>query len=218
MNKVEAIFFDLDGTLTDPKPGITKSIQHALTELGHQPPPADDLTWCIGPPLLASFERILGDEAMANSALTLYRERFADVGLFENAVYPGIADGLRKLGESGRPLYVATSKPAVYAERIIRHFELDDHFHRVFGAELDGTRADKTDLLRFALAETGIEAAGAVMVGDRSHDIVGAHNNGMTSVGVLYGYGDRAELEEAGADDVVETVEDLFESLLVSKR
>jgi len=209
MTGTGAIFFDLDGTLTDPKPGITKSIQFALKEIGHEPPPADDLTWCIGPPLLASFEKLLVDETLADAALTLYRERFAETGLFENGVYPGINAGLRDLKAADYRLYVATSKPAVYAERIIRHFELDGYFETVFGSELDGTRTDKSDLLEFALSESGADPRRSLMIGDRSHDVIGARNNGLKAVGVLYGYGSREELEAAGADVVVETVEAL---------
>ncbi len=209
MTGAGTIFFDLDGTLTDPKPGITKSIRFALKEMGHEPPPADELTWCIGPPLQASFEQILGDEKLAVAALTLYRERFAETGLFENRVYLGIEACLRDLKASDCRLHVATSKPAVYAERIIRHFDLDGYFETVFGSELDGTRSDKSDLLEFALSESGADPRHSIMIGDRSHDVIGARNNGLKAVGVLYGYGSREELETAGADVIVETVEAL---------
>ena len=140
---MDAIFFDLDGTLTDPKPGITRSIQYALDRLG-QPtiPTEDELTWCIGPPLRASFVKLLGGETSADLAVALYRERFSDVGLYENSLYAGIRDVLSALRASGRRLFVATSKPHVYATRIIEHFDLRRHFERVFGSELDGTRAE----------------------------------------------------------------------------
>src|ERR1700761_1047847 len=126
------IFFDLDGTLTDPKPGITRSIQYALRQLDHTAPPEDELTWCIGPPLHASLKKLLGTDDLADRALVLYRERFGDVGLFENEVYPGIPDVLSALAKSGRRMFVATSKPVVYAERIIDHFNLGGYFERVF--------------------------------------------------------------------------------------
>jgi phosphoglycolate phosphatase len=194
-----ATFFDLDGTLTDPKPGITRSIQYALGRLDLPVPSEDELTWCIGPPLHASLSTLTGRDDLATAALAHYRERFSDVGLFENDVYPGIAALLATLSATGRRMFVATSKPAIYAERIVAHFELARHFERVFGSELDGTRVDKTDLLRHALDETGVAAGRCIMIGDRSHDIVGARNNAMTAIGVLYGYGSEDELRGAGA-------------------
>lgn len=197
---MDAIYFDLDGTLTDPKIGITRSIQYALDKLGHPKiPTEDELTWCIGPPLRASFTQLLGNEDSSDLAVSLYRERFADIGIYENSIYGDIADILTALARPGRRLFVATSKPGVFAERIIDHFGLRHHFERVFGSELDGTRSDKTRLLEYALKETSVDPSRAVMIGDRSHDIVGARNNGMSAIGVLYGYGSREELTEAGA-------------------
>jgi phosphoglycolate phosphatase len=203
---MDAIYFDLDGTLTDPKPGITRSIQYALQKLDHPTiPTEDELTWCIGPPLRASFVRLLGGDHSADRAVSLYRERFADVGLYENGVYDGIGDVLTALGRSGHRLFVATSKPHVFAERIIDHFGLRDHFERVFGSELDGTRVDKSHLLEYALKQASVDPSKTLMIGDRSHDMVGAVNNGMKGIGVLYGYGSRAELLEAGAHQVCAT-------------
>jgi phosphoglycolate phosphatase len=203
---MDAIFFDLDGTLTDPKPGITRSIQYALQRLDHPTiPTEDELTWCIGPPLRASFIRLLGGDHSADRAVSLYRERFSDVGLYENGVYDGIGDVLTKLCTSGHRLFVATSKPHVFAERIIDHFSLRNHFERVFGSELDGTRVDKSHLLEYALKQAGVDPAKTLMIGDRSHDMVGAKNNGMKGIGVLYGYGSRDELLEAGAQHVCAT-------------
>ena len=202
---MDAIFFDLDGTLTDPKPGITRSIQYALQKLDHPAiPTEDELTWCIGPPLRASFVTMLGDHA-ADRALALYRERFSDVGLYENGVYDGIGDVLTTLCTAGHRLFVATSKPHVFAERIIDHFGLRHHFERVFGSELDGTRVDKSHLLEYALREVSVDPAKTLMIGDRSHDMVGAKNNGMKGIGVLYGYGSRNELLDAGAQHVCST-------------
>jgi phosphoglycolate phosphatase len=193
------IYFDLDGTLTNPKPGITRSIQYALRKLDREASSEDDLTWCIGPPLHASFKKMLGSDTLADAAILLYRERFSDIGLFENEIYPGIEDTLSVLAKSGRRLFVATSKPVIYADRIIDHFRLRGYFERVFGSELDGTRADKTELLGYALEAMQVDPAQAIMIGDRSHDMIGARNNGMTAVGVLYGYGSRQELLAAGA-------------------
>ncbi|HET7884732.1 MAG TPA: HAD family hydrolase [Bradyrhizobium sp.] len=192
-------FFDLDGTLTDPKPGITGCIQYALDRLGFVAPPADDLIWCIGPPLHASMKKFVGTDELATRAVELYRERFGDVGLFENEVYDGIEQTLSDVAATGRRLFVATSKPKVYADRIIAHFGLSRHFERVFGSELDGTRTDKAELLAYALAETHTDPRRAIMIGDRSHDMIGARKNGMKAIGVLYGYGSLTELTDAGA-------------------
>ncbi|WP_426534356.1 HAD family hydrolase [Bradyrhizobium sp. McL0615] len=202
---MDTIYFDLDGTLTDPKPGITRSIQYALQKLDHPTiPTEDELTWCIGPPLRSSFVKMLGDRD-ADRAVALYRERFSDIGLYENRVYDGIGDVLTTLRASGHRLFVATSKAHVFADRIIDHFGLRQHFERVFGAELDGTRADKSHLLEHALKEVSVDPAKTLMIGDRSHDMVGAKNNGMKGIGVLYGYGSRNELIEAGAQHVCAT-------------
>ena len=202
MSQIDTIFFDLDGTLTDPKVGITRCIQHALAALGVTPPDADELTWCIGPPLLESFKSMLGDDASAAVALQHYRERFSDVGMYENRLY-GIPEALRLLSGRGVSLFVATSKPQVYAERIVEHFGLDTWFEAVFGPTLRGDHARKTDLLRWALRQTACKAGTAVMVGDRGHDMVGARDNGMRAAGVLYGYGSREELLAAGAQVLV---------------
>ncbi len=199
---MQTIYFDLDGTLTDPKPGITGSIQYALKNLGQPVPSQDELTWCIGPPLHASLKRLVGTDELADQALLLYRERFSEVGLFENAPYQGIHDTLAAVAATGARMFVATSKPAVYARRIVDHFGLKPYFERVFGSELDGTRVDKRDLLRFALDEAKVDANTAIMIGDRSHDVIGARSNGMTAIGVLYGYGSEAELKDAGAHHI----------------
>jgi phosphoglycolate phosphatase len=203
---MDAIYFDLDGTLTDPKPGITRSIQYALQRLDHPTMPTEDeLTWCIGPPLRASFVRLLGAETSADLAVSYYRERFSDIGLYENGVYDGVGEVLTSLCTSGHRLFVATSKPHVFAERIIDHFGLRDHFERVFGSELDGTRVDKSHLLEYALKQASVDPSKTLMIGDRSHDMVGAVNNGMKGIGVLYGYGSQDELLAAGAHHVCAT-------------
>jgi phosphoglycolate phosphatase len=206
-----AIYFDLDGTLTDPKPGITRSIQYALGKLDWPVPPEDELTWCIGPPLRGTMKKLLGSDELADRGVALYRERFSDVGLFENEVYPGIEDTLSALARSGRRMFVATSKAHVFADRIIDHFKLRIYFERVFGAELDGRHSDKTDLLRHALQSGDVDPSQAIMIGDRSFDMVGARNNGMTAVGVLYGYGSEAELRDAGAQHICATPQGVLE-------
>ena len=202
---MDTIFLDLDGTLTDPKPGITRSIQYALQKMDQADIPAEDeLTWCIGPPLRASFVKMLGEDS-ADRAVALYRERFSEIGLYENRVYDSVAEVLTTLKASGHRLFVATSKAHVYADRIIDHFGLRPHFERVFGAELDGTRSDKSHLLAYALTETATDPANSLMIGDRSHDMLGAGKNGIRGIGVLYGYGSRDELIGAGARHVCAT-------------
>ena len=198
---MKAILFDLDGTLTDPREGITRCLAYALERMGLEPPPLDALTFAIGPPLRRSLATLLGDESPAavERAIALYRERFADVGLFENAPYDGIAETLGRLAASGSVLLVATSKPQVYAERIVKRFGLDGHFAAVHGCELDGTREDKRDLLAHLLPHHGIAPADAAMIGDRGADMAAARHHGLHAVGALWGYGTREELLEAGA-------------------
>ena len=214
---MDTIFFDLDGTLTDPKPGITRSLQYALEKLGRPVPPQDELTWCIGPPLRTSLVKLLGGDEDADRGVALYRERFGDVGLYENAVYPGIEATLAALKSRSR-LFVATSKAHVYADRIIDHFGLRPYFGHVFGAELDGTRAHKGDLLAFAIERTAADPSRSFMIGDRSHDIVGAKTNGIDGIGVLYGYGSREELLEAGAVQLCATPGAILDHLTAAPR
>jgi len=165
----------------------------------------------IGPPLRASFREILGtdDIGVIEEAMRLYRERFAHVGLFENSVYPGMPKALSEIRGEGHVMCVATSKPKIYADRIIDHFGLREFFDGVYGSELSGERTDKGDLLEYVLSREVADPATTWMIGDRTHDIVGARTNRIAAVGVLWGYGDRAELEEAGADFLIQTVEDL---------
>jgi phosphoglycolate phosphatase len=200
-----ALLFDLDGTLTDPREGIVGCIRHALERLGCGAPPDPELDICIGPPLRESFCRLAG-EALADAAVEPYRERFRVTGMFENRVYPGIPEALAALGAAGWRLLVVTSKPAVFAERIVRHFELSPHFAAVYGSELSGLRADKGELIAHVLASESIAPERALMIGDRSHDVVGARKNGVRSAGVLWGYGTREELQAAGAGRLYESV------------
>lgn len=199
------LLFDLDGTLTDPFVGITKCIQHALTELDQIVPPADDLGWCIGPPLQESFFKLLNTEnvQLATQAVELYRERFSRVGLFENEIYPGIADCLQTLSRQGHTFSVATSKPTVFARKIIDHFELSDFFREVDGSELDGTHGDKTSLIAHILKREQLDSREVIMIGDRKHDMIGALNNRLRGIGVLWGYGSREELENSGASQTI---------------
>jgi phosphoglycolate phosphatase len=206
--------FDLDGTLTDPKIGITRSIQFALERLGRPVPETDALTWMIGPPLLASFATLLGSDAQAVEALRLYRVRFSDVGLFENEVYPGIPDLLARLRGRDMRLFVATSKPHVFARRIVEHFGLSRFFERVYGSELDNRNADKRDLLRHLVATEGFDPAEAVMIGDREHDAIGARAVGMPAIGVTWGYGSREELLAAGVIRLVDRPDEFDEAVL----
>ena len=210
---MKALLFDLDGTLTDPREGITRCIAHALQRMGLEPPPLEDLTFAIGPPLRGSFARLLAceDRERIEQAVRHYRERFADVGLFENAPYEGIAEALQGLAH--RPLFVATSKPQVYAERIVRHFGLDVHFIAIHGCELDGTREDKRDLLAHLMEVRGVRPEGAVMIGDRGADMRAGRHHGMRTLGVRWGYGSDEELTEAGAHALCDSPSQLREAL-----
>ena len=197
------IYFDLDGTLTDPYEGITKCILYALDELGFPHPDDDYLYSCIGPPLWDTFPELVGNE-LTRKAVDLYRERFTDVGWKENVPYDGILDALESIASAGHTLFVATAKPHMHAARIINHFGMGDFFHNVYGSELDGTRATKTELLGFAIERNPGDVE-RVMIGDRRHDLLGAINNNMTPVGVAWGYGSVDELERAGASVIAES-------------
>lgn len=203
------ILFDLDGTLTDPKPGICACIRFALERLGKPCPPDQELETCIGPPLQESFARLLGDPALVPSAVAAYRERFKESGMYENTVYPGIEDLLVSLAPRAR-LWVATSKPQVFAEAILSHFRLDTYFTGVYGSALDGTRSDKGELLEYGRAREGWMPQSTVMVGDRRQDMDAAIRHAFAALGVLWGYGSRSELLEAGAGAVAETPLEAF--------
>lgn len=203
------IYFDLDGTLTDPYEGITKCILYALDELGFPHPDDDYLYSCIGPPLWDTFPEMVGEE-LTRRAVDLYRERFVDVGWKENKPYEGIHDALEKVAAAGHTLFVATAKPHMHAARIIEHFGMGDFIHNVYGSELDGTRATKTDLLRFAV-EKNPGADARIMIGDRRHDLAGAIANDLTPVGVAWGYGSLEELEAAGAAAIAHSPAELVD-------
>ena len=191
------IFFDLDGTLTDPQQGITRCIQFALEQLQQPVPDAQALTWCIGPPLHQSFVELAGPE-LADQCVALYRQRFARIGLYENQLYEGVPELLSQLSNRGNDLFVASSKPRVFVERILEHFELIQYFSGVYGSELDGRLQDKGELPGHALAREGIVGSDSVMVGDRHHDALGAVENSMDFVGALYGFGSEDEFRGNG--------------------
>jgi len=205
------LFFDLDGTLTDPGVGIVRCIRHALAAFGRDGYDDARLRRCVGPPLADSFHELLGtdDPAPVTRAIALYRERFGEVGLFENAVYAGIPELLHGLHARGSELFVVTSKPHVYARRIVRHFGLDGWFRQIYGSELDGTRVHKRELIRWVLEREALAPGEACMIGDREHDVAGARANGVPAIGVLWGYGSREELVAAGPDALVEQVPEL---------
>jgi phosphoglycolate phosphatase len=192
-----SVYIDLDGTLTDPFQGISNCIAYALERLGKERPAASELRRFIGPPLLETFDELLGPE-MALRALVYYRERFSETGWRENAVYPGIHSALGAITGAGHRCFVATAKPRVFANRIVEHFGLSPYLTDVYGSELDGARSDKTELLRFAVRHRS-GGRGSVMVGDRYHDIVAALSNGFRAIGVTWGYGTEDELLDAGA-------------------
>lgn len=215
------ILFDLDGTLTDPKEGITKSVQHALRAYGIEEPDLDKLCPFIGPPLTDSFREFYGfDEDEARAAIPVFHEYFVDRGIFENRVFPGIRTLLSDLKEAGCILAVATSKPELFAGQILAHFKLREFFDLVGGADMEETRVRKGDVILYTLDQLEklmgepICRSRVLMVGDRMHDVIGAKEAGIACVGVLYGYGDREELTKAGADELAESVPDLHRFLL----
>lgn len=216
MARYEFILFDLDGTLTDPKVGITKSVQYALNKMGIKEDDLNKLTKFIGPPLAHSFMEFYNfNEKEAYQAVEFYREYFAAKGIFENKVYEGIPELLQELYDKRLVLAVATSKPTVFARKILEHFNLIHYFADVIGSNLDGSRVDKGEVIKEALRVMDIrDLEKTVMIGDRKHDVIGAHRNNIKAIGVIYGYGGREELEKAGADYVVSTVKEL-ENLLI---
>ena len=212
------ILFDLDGTLTDPKVGITTSVQYALSHFGIHVENPDELCKFIGPPLRQAFKEYYGfDTAGAEEALWKYRERYIDEGIYENIMYPGIDHMLEGLKDLGKTLIVATSKPTILAEKVLKHFSLDKYFSFVSGAELNGERSEKSEIIQYAFEKCNIDnIKNCIMVGDRKHDIVGAKAACISSIGVLYGYGSEEELSEAGADYIVKTVSELSDLLYTS--
>ncbi len=214
----DTLLFDLDGTLTDSEPGIINSVRHALHAFGMD---RDDATLrsFIGPPLYNSFRDVIGlSEEDAHKAIKFYRSYFAEKGIYENALYPGISGMLHNLKRQKKRLVVATSKPEIFARKIIAYFDLDSCFDAVCGADLEGKRSSKSDVIRYALDACGIasETTGTAMIGDRSYDILGARANGLDAIGVLYGYGSEEELRKAGAIRLAASVAELENRLCAS--
>lgn len=206
------VLFDLDGTLTDPELGITNCVMYALEKFGIKVEDRKSLRPFIGPPLTYSFQEFYGlSEEESKQAVVYYRERFPTKGLYENEVYEGVVEMLQALKEQGKKIVLATSKPEIYAIEILKHFKLIEYFDYVAGATLDGSRGEKADVITYALQMSGItDVSKAVMVGDRNYDVLGAKENGLDSIGVLYGFGDYEELTQAGATYIAENVGDIL--------
>ena len=216
MKSYEYLFFDLDGTLTDPAEGITKSVEYALNKFGITVADRSELLCFIGPPLVDSFRDFFGfsDEDAAR-AVGYYREYFPEKGIFDNRVYDGIPELLAKLRAAGRTLVLATSKPEEFARRIMDKFDLARYFEFICGATFDGRISKKSEVIEYAIETAGITDRSAVlMIGDREHDVLGAKAAGVDSLGVLFGYGDRPELEGAGATYIADSVEELGKMLI----
>ncbi len=215
MQKIQNLLFDLDGTLTDPMIGITKSVRYALNHFGIEVKTLEELIPFIGPPLKKSFENFYGfTESDAEKAVEIYREYFSTTGLFENKVYEGIPALLASLKAENKRLFVATSKPTVFAKQILEHFSLSEYFEDICGSFLSGERVEKEDVIRHVLTEYHLEPKDAVMVGDRRFDIDSGKALGLKTVGVLYGYGSEEEIKKAAPDKIANTVCDLSALLL----
>lgn len=212
----QAIFFDLDGTLTDSGPGIMNCAQPALAHFGIDVPDRTALRAFVGPPLRQSFGRFGVPEADVDEAIRIFRQRYHTVGKFENVPYPGIPDLLKQLQEEGYPLFVATSKPEILAKEILAHFELDQYFTLICGASLDSSRETKAEVLSYLLTQT--DPAGAiVMVGDTDYDVLGAAEHHIPAIGVSWGYGDVDSMKKAGAVSMADTPQELY-ALLTEKK
>ncbi|MFJ6207569.1 HAD family hydrolase [Lysinibacillus sp. NPDC092081] len=216
MKKYRVVLFDLDGTLSDPKIGITKSVQYALQKARIEVSNLDELESFIGPPLQVSFREIYRfNDMQIEQAINDYRERFTEKGMFENKLYENIPALLANLKHQGYILAIATSKPTVFAEQILQHFNLEHFFDFVAGSNLDGTRSAKGEVITFAREHfSGVNIDQFIMIGDRKYDIVGAHENQMDSIGVTYGYGSLEELTDAQATYIVNSVNELQELLI----
>jgi len=209
------ILFDLDGTLTDSAEGVTRSVHYALSKFGIQTSP-EKLKLFVGPPLQKSFEEVYGfNEKQSRRAINYYREYYRGKGIYENKLYPNIPEMLQALKDSGKKLYLATSKPTFFATRVLHHFAIDSYFISIAGSNLDGTREEKSAVISYLFVNNGeLEKTNTVMVGDRKHDIVGAKSCGLDSIAVTYGYGSAEELQEAAPDYLVHSVRELKELLL----
>jgi phosphoglycolate phosphatase len=215
MIRARPLLVDLDGTLTDNFIGISRSIRHALTALGAPVPDDASLRTCVGPPLRHTFARLLGpgDPGLVEQAIRHYRERYGDLGWQENEVYAGIATAVAELAAGPCTLFLCTSKPQPYAERIVAHFGFLPHLAGVYGADLAGTLDDKAKLVAHIAEREALDPRACVMIGDREHDVRAARANGARSVGVLWGYGSREELTDAGVDALVALPSELVHAL-----
>ncbi|MDR3543774.1 MAG: HAD hydrolase-like protein [Desulfosporosinus sp.] len=214
--RYDVLLWDLDGTLTDPKEGITRSVQYALNRLDHPFRETDDLGWIIGPPLKESFKILLQtmDETLLDRAIRIYRERYQEIGLYENILYPGILELMAQLKEKGCLHLLATSKPRVFAEKILQHFALDSYFSVIMGSELNGQFVEKDVLIAEVLKKVPVGSRSkTVMIGDRRYDVQGAKANGIDVISVGYGYGTIEELTNAAPNFIVPSVKDLEELL-----
>lgn len=214
--KYTTILFDLDGTITDSGEGIINSVSYALEKMNLPVPDKEQLYSFIGPPLNDSFRKLYQlDGSAIDQAVNYYRENYQNKGMYENHVYEGITALLDDLKTAGCQLYIATSKPEVYAKQILAHFDLDTYFDGIYGASLDGNRSKKGDVIRYALSSAKVTSLEkTLMIGDRSHDIIGAKENQLASVGVLYGFGDQDELTTAGADYLAATPKEIVNIIL----
>lgn len=212
-NSYDSILFDLDGTLIDPKDGIFGGIRFALDKMGCPIPPASEFSSFVGPPLRKIFGKLLKTDnaSRIEQAVQFYREKYSIDGLFENALYPGVAEMLSCIAGSGYTIFLATAKPRVFARQIIEQHALNQYFKGIYGSELDGRFDDKGDLICHLLEQEGVAGKGAVMVGDRSDDVRAALRNGVFCIGVTYGYGSRDELAKAGADLIIDSPEEVSE-------
>lgn len=215
MDKINNILFDLDGTLTDPKEGIVNSILFALEKLGIHENYINELDTFIGPPLRESFlKRYNLTNERADDAMLYYREYFSVKGIYENRIYPGVREMLESLCARNYKLFVATSKPTVFAVEVLRHFKIDGYFDEITGSNMDNSRTDKTEIISFIISTNGLQAGCSVMIGDRKYDIIGAKNNLMKTIGVTYGYGSLDELLTYQPDFIVNSCKEIEELLI----
>lgn len=215
---IQNVLFDLDGTVTDSKPGIIKSIRYALEKMNVETPA--DIDWCLGPPLFDSFKILIpnASEYQVNQAVNLYRERYAVKGMFESELYAGIPELLEDLKAADFNIYLATSKPWKYAEKILTYFEVDKYFIKAFGSEMGGAFSDKKDLLAEVLKQIGSPAENCLMIGDRQHDLIGAAHNHIPAMGVLWGYGSREELSSQPHVGLLKTPSELSKILISEEK
>lgn len=218
MHSISNVLFDLDGTIIEPEEGIVNSVVYALKKLGIEETNRDELKSFIGPPLIDSFKYRYGlSDSQATEAVNYYREFFAEKGIYQNTLYDGIEDLLEYLTKNDFRLFIATSKPTVFAEKILKNFNLDKFFEGIVGSNLDNTRKDKAEVIQYLLNEFDLEKEATIMIGDRKFDTIGAKENSLKSIGVTYGHGSPEELQEVETDYLVDNCKEL-QSLFMQKR